>query len=101
MKKRVIVEGPHSSFELWVPCIEELFIEEGGRNMQEFNKIKSFRTGAGLTLDQMAEALGISKQTYMTRENGTSDWKLTEMNAFTDTVNKTTGQKYSVKDIFF
>ena len=85
--------------EIWVPNIEEAL--KGGRSMQEFNKIKSFRTGAGLTLDQMAEALGISKQTYMTRENGTSDWKLSEMNAFTDTVNKTTGQKYSVKDIFF
>ena len=69
--------------------------------MQEFNKIKSFRTGAGITQDQMAEALGISKQTYTTRENGTSDWKLSEMNAFTDTVNKATGQNYSVKDIFF
>ena len=85
--------------EIWTPNIEEVL--KGGRSMQEFNKIKSFRTGAGLTLDQMAEALGISKQTYMTRENGTSDWKLSEMNAFTDTINKTTGCEYSVKDIFF
>ena len=101
MKKKVIVEGPHSKFELWVPDIETALNKEGGSKMQEFNKVKSFRVGAGITLEQMADALGISKPTYMARENGTSDFKLTEMNTFTETINKATGQNYSVKDIFF
>ena len=104
MKKRIIVEGPHSNFELWVPCVEKLFIEEGvkgGRSMQEFNKIKSLRTGAGLTQDQMAKALGMSVPTYRLREDNRADWKLTEMNAFTDVINKATGANYTIKDIFF
>lgn len=69
--------------------------------MQEFNKVKSIRVGAGITQDQMADALGITTRTYQSKENGTADWKLSEMNAFADAINKTTGQSYSVKDIFF
>lgn len=69
--------------------------------MQEFNKVKSIRVGAGITQDQMAATLGISKPTYISRENNPDDWKLSEMNAFTEAINKATGQNYSVKDIFF
>ena len=69
--------------------------------MQEFNKVKSIRVGAGITQDQIAKVLGISKNTYNAKENGASDWKLSEMNAFTDAINNATGQSYSVKDIFF
>lgn len=69
--------------------------------MQEFNRIKSVRVGAGLTQDQMATALGMSKPTYVSRENNLDEWKVAEMNAFIDVINKATGQNYSVKDIFF
>jgi DNA-binding XRE family transcriptional regulator len=75
--------------------------KEGGHNMQEFNKVKSIRVGAGITQDQMAKVLGISVPTYLSRENGVSDWRLTEMNTFTETINNATGKNYSVKDIFF
>lgn len=69
--------------------------------MEVFNKIKSIRTGANLTQDQMAKALGISRTTYINKENGLVDWKLSEMNKFADTVNENTGTSLSVKDIFF
>ena len=36
-----------------------------------------------LTQEQMAEALGMSIPTYKAKEDGKSDWKLSEMNKFT------------------
>lgn len=69
--------------------------------MQEFNKVKSIRVGAGITQEQMAKSLGLSIPTYKAKEDGKSDWKLSEMNKFTDTVNEATGCNYSTKDLFF
>lgn len=69
--------------------------------MQEFNRIKSFRVGAGVSQSQMAKALGMTIPTYKSREDGSSDWKLSEMNKFVEVVNENTGRTYSVKDIFF
>lgn len=69
--------------------------------MEMFNKVKSFRTGAGITQDQMADALGISRTAYVSKENGLVDWKLNEMKKFIEKVNESTGCEYSVKDIFF
>lgn len=69
--------------------------------MQEFNRIKSVRVGAGLTQPQMAEALGMSVPTYVNRENGIGDWKLSEMQKFIEVVNKASGMNYNAKDIFF
>lgn len=85
--------------EIWTPNIEEVL--KGGRGMQEFNKIKSFRTGAGITQYQMADALGISRSAYVSKENGQVDWKLNEMKKFIEKINESTGCEYSVKDIFF
>jgi DNA-binding XRE family transcriptional regulator len=85
--------------EIWTPNIEEVL--KGGRGMQEFNKIKSLRTGAGITQDQMAKALGMSVPTYVNRENGIGDWKLSEMQKFIEVVNNATGSNYNAKDIFF
>lgn len=69
--------------------------------MQEFNRVKSIRVGAGLTQDQIAEALGMSTRTYKSREDGSSDWKLQEMNKFIEIINNATGFNYNAKDIFF
>ena len=69
--------------------------------MQEFNRIKSVRVGARLTQPQMAEALGMSIPTYVNRENGIGDWKLSEMQKFIEVINKATGSNYNAKDIFF
>lgn len=99
IKKRVLVEAQNGNFELWIPNIEEAL--KGGITMQEFNKVKSFRVGAGLTQPQMADALGMSIPTYVNRENGIGDWRLSEMQKFADVVNQATGGNYSVKDIFF
>lgn len=99
IKKKIIVEAQNDTFELWIPYVEDLL--KGVEQMQEFNRVKSFRVGAGLTLKQMAEALGISVPTYMAKEEGTSDWKLTEINKFVDAVNAATGREYNAKDIFF
>lgn len=97
MKREVIANN--SRFELFIPSLEEAL--KGGMTMQEFNKVRAFRAGAGLTQEQMAEALGMTKPTYKSREDGTSEWKASEMNKFVDTVNQATGGNYSVKDIFF
>lgn len=85
--------------EIWIPNIEEVL--KGGRGMQEFNKIKSLRVGAGITSDAMAEKLGMSKPTYISRESNRGDWKLSEMETFTKVINEATGENYSVQDIFF
>lgn len=85
--------------EIWTPNVEEIL--KGGKPMENFNKIKSLRVGAGITQDQMAKALGMSVPTYKLREDNRTDWKLSEMNAFADAINEATGQNYSVKDIFF
>ena len=99
IKKRVLVEAQNGNFELWIPNIEEEL--RGGIIVQEFNRVKSFRVGAGLTQEQMADALGMSKPTYVNRENGIGDWKLSEMQKFAETVSLATGTNYNVKDIFF
>lgn len=99
IKKKVVVQAKKCNFELWIPSIEEEL--KGGITVQEFNRIKSFRVGSGLTQAQMAEALNMSTPTYVNRENGIGDWKMSEMNKFVETVNKATGREYSVKDIFF
>lgn len=99
IKKRVLVEAQNGSFELWIPNIEDEL--KGGIAMQEFNRVKSIRVGAGLTQPQMAEALGISTPTYINRENGIGDWRLSEMQKFAEVISQATGREYSVKDIFF
>lgn len=93
------VYANNSTFELFIPSLEEAL--KGGEAMQEFNKVRAFRTGAGITQAQMAEALGITRRTYQAKEDGTSEWKASEMNKFAETVNEVSGQNYSVKDIFF
>ena len=93
------VYANNSVFELFIPSLEEAL--KGGKPMQEFNKIKSLRVGAGITQDQMAEALGMSRKTYKLKEDGSADWKLSEMNEFVEVINKATGEHYSAKDIFF
>ena len=98
IKKKVLVQG-NTCFELWIPSIEDEL--KGGIAVQEFNRVKSFRVGAGLTQPQMAEALGMSVPTYVNRENGIGDWRLSEMQKFAETVSQATGREYSVKDIFF
>lgn len=85
---------------IWTPVIEDL-LKGGNHNMQEFNKIKSIRVGAGITQQQMANALGVSRPTYMAKEEGTSDWKLSEMQNFVNYINEVTGKSYNAKDIFF
>lgn len=99
IKKKVTVQGKKCNFELWIPSIEEEL--KGGIKMQEFNKVKAFRVGAGLTQDQMADALGVSRRTYQAKEDGSSEWKTSEMAKFVEVVNAATGSNYSVKDIFF
>ena len=91
MKKRIIVEGPHSNFELWVPCVEKLFIEEGvkgGRSMQEFNKVKAFRVGVGLTQEQMAKAIDVHVNTYRTLEENPTKFNVEQIKKFTEEINK-------------
>lgn len=95
----IIQKTDGKCIEIWTPNVDDIL--KGGISMQEFNKVKSIRVGAGITQDQMAAALGISKPTYISRENNLDEWKLSEMNAFIDVINKATGQNYSVKDIFF
>ena len=97
MKKVVVANN--SQFELFIPSIEEAL--KGGMLMQEFNKIKSLRVGAGMTQEEMAKALGMTKPTYASRESNINEWKLSEMHAFIEVINKATGGNYSVKDIFF
>ena len=69
--------------------------------MQDFNKIKSARVGAGITQEQMAECLKISRQNYIAKENGNIEFKLKEANKFVKKVNKETGNNYKIEDIFF
>lgn len=97
MKKVVVTKN--SVFEIFIPSYEEAV--KGGSAMQEFNRIKSVRVGAGLTQPQMAEALGMSTPTYVNRENGIGDWKLSEMQKFIEVINNATGSNYNAKDIFF
>ena len=99
VKKKVVVEGFNSNFELWIPDVESIF-KEGGIKVQEFNRVKSFRTGAGLSQEQMAKELGLSTRTYQSKENGSADWKLSEMTKFAEIINEATGRQYSIKDIF-
>lgn len=95
----IIQKSDGKCIEIWTPNVEEIL--KGGKPMENFNKIKSFRVGAGITQDQMAEKLGMSTKTYKSREDNRTDWKLSEMNAFVNAINEAIGENYSIKDIFF
>lgn len=92
---KVIVEHNGRTIELYRPNIEDLL--KGGKGM---NKVRMYRSGAKITLEDMAEALGISKPTYISRENGESDWKLEEMKKFVNVINVATNSHYTINDIF-
>ena len=86
IKKRVLVEAQNGSFELWIPNIEEEL--KGGIKMQEFNKVKAFRVGVGLTQEQMAKALDVHVNTYRALEDNPTKFSVEQVKKFTEEINK-------------
>ena len=48
------------------------------------NKLRGLRVAKGLTQEDMADILGISKQTYNQKEQGKSEFKTSEINIILD-----------------
>ena len=46
------------------------------------NKVKGYRCSLGLTQKKMADILGMSTNSYASKENGISDFKVKEINKF-------------------
>jgi len=46
-----------------------------------YAKIKGLRAERGMGMADMAKILGMSEGSYLARENGTKDWKSSEMTA--------------------
>ena len=46
------------------------------------NKVKGYRCSLGLTQKKMADILGMSTNSYASKENGKSDFKVKEINKF-------------------
>jgi len=59
---------------------------EGGIKMEQYNKIKGYRVMIGYSQDEMAAALGINKKSYANKENGTQEFKYSEMVMFLNVV---------------
>lgn len=64
------------------------------------NKVKMYRTGVGLSQEQMAKALGISTNTYCKKETGKSEFTRSEMLAFVSAV-KQKDASATLEKIFF
>ena len=64
---------------------------------------KRYREAYGISADEMAKALGISRPTYMSRENGTSEFTREEMNKFVETIKSklTETLPVNIESIFF
>ena len=52
------------------------------------NKVKGYRCSLGLTQKKMADILGISTNSYASKENGKSDFKVKEINKFINFMQK-------------
>lgn len=52
------------------------------------NKVKGYRCSLGLTQKKMADILGMSTNSYASKENGKSDFKLKEINKFINFMKK-------------
>lgn len=101
MKKHYVTFiTPNGVFEVFRPDVEEE-LKKGGCRMEAFNKVKSFRVGANITQEAMADLLGMSRKTYRAKEDGSIEWKMSEMSKFVDAINKATGSEYTPNDIFF
>ena len=95
----IIQKSDGKCIEIWTPNVEDLL--KGGKPMETFNKVKSFRVGAKITQEKMAEYLGLSRSAYILKESGNADWRLSEMNKFVEVINENTGSTYTAADIFF
>ena len=64
---------------------------------------KRYREAYGISADEMAKALGISRPTYMSRENGASEFTREEMNKFVETIKSklTETLPVNIESIFF
>ena len=54
----------------------------------KFNKLKGARAEKGYSQVEMAEKLGISTDSYNMKENGKSEFKLSEIKAILDILDK-------------
>ncbi len=52
------------------------------------NKVKGYRCSLGLTQKKMADILGMSTNSYASKENGKSDFKVKEINKFINFMKK-------------
>lgn len=80
------VYANNSTFELFIPSLEEAL--KGGETMQEFNKVKAFRVGVGLTQEQMAKALDVHVNTYRALEANPIKFSVEQVNKFIEEINK-------------
>ena len=84
MKKVVVANN--SQFELFIPSLEEAL--KGGMTMQEFNKVRAFRVGVGLTQEQMAKAIDVHVNTYRALEENPTKFNVEQIKKFTEEINK-------------
>lgn len=63
------------------------------------NKVKGYRCSLGLTQKKMADILGMSTNSYASKENGKSDFKVKEINKFINFMKK--NNIIVDKEIFF
>lgn len=69
--------------------------------MQELslNKVKGYRTMAGLTQSEMAKEIGISERTYATKEQDITKFTVSEINSIVEVLNKN-NLNIKISDLF-
>lgn len=65
------------------------------------NKLKGYRVMAGLTQKDMAEALGISKISYVQKENDKGTFNINEVKKIIEILNSKLDKVVNTEDIFF
>lgn len=63
------------------------------------NMVKGYRVAAGISQEEMAEALGMSDTTYRKLENNPNNFTLDQMNKFTEKI-KQVHPEVKANDIF-
>lgn len=56
--------------------------------MQELNKVKGYRTMAGITQAEMAKQIGVSERTYATKEQDVKKFTISELDSLVKVLNK-------------
>ena len=66
------------------------------------SKVKEYRIAYGISMEEAAKVMGITRPTYVTRESGKTEFSKVEMEKFVNYLKEKIADKpITIQDIFF